>query len=440
MELRMDYKEGSLIFDTSGNMYLVSFKTLYNLVLIKFESAVRYDEPYSQWQNNLPLFTWKNYNLTNRDDINYLNGKFDGSEITVSTLGNYKKVYDVEIGSVVEFDYKQMMLVGKTDRKILTFMLTRPVLFDFDKAKEKYIVFDRLNKLGDLQSEFDSNWSEYLITPFASKQNIDWSVVRDKLPFEEVIGKEFIEKEFVQTPTEDITLEDFYEVINTKKLNEIKDESIKNEIIELIKQTLILAKENNSIGSKLEPKKSVVPIVESVDENAGKNLYKIKVVLKELDKDGGYKHDYFYDIYADSETEALEKIRKQYKDDEDFKFTELSYFSDEVIEVIPATKKVVKLSNLKKGDRFTFPLSQEDINMGVTEMIYVFDSKAKSTFFYKSGDSEFSTSENREVNLLSSKEPVLEKPIEDTDNLEDLLSLYPIEETENLNDLLKLYE
>ena len=437
MELIMDYREGSLIFDTSGNMYLVSFKTLYNLVLIEFKDAITLLKPYSEWQNNLPLFTWKNYVLTNKDDVAELNGKFDGSG---SVNSNVSKVYGVELGSVVEFDYKQMMLIGQTDRKILSFKLTRPVLFDFNKAKEKYIVFDRLNKLGDLQSEFDSNWSEYLITPFASKENIDWSVVRDKLPFEEVIGKEFIEKEFVHTPTEDITLEDFYEVINTKKLNEIKDESIKNEIIELIKQTLILAKENNSIGSKSEPKKPVVPIIESVDENAGKNLYKILVVVKELDKDGGGKIPTTYDVYADNETEALEKIRKRYKDDEDFRLSDLSYFSDEVIEVIPATKKVVKLSNLKKGDRFTFPLSQEDINMGVTEMIYVFDSKAKSTFFYKSGDSEFSTSENREVNLLTSKEPISEKPIEETDNLDDLLALYQIEETENLDDLLKLYE
>jgi len=355
MELIMDYKEGGLIFDKSGNMYLVCFKTLYNLVLIKFESAIRYDSPYSDWQNSLPLFIWNNYNLTNRDDINDLNSKFDGSIMVVSTVGNHKKVYGVEIGSVVEFDYKPMMLVGQTDRKILTFMLTRPVLFDFNKAKEKYIVFDRLNKLSDLQSEFDSNWSEYLITPFASKDSIDWNIIRDKFPFEEFIGKEFIENEFIQTPTENITLDDFYNVINTKKLNEIKDESIKNEIKELIKQTLILAKENQSIGIKSEPKKVVEPIIESIDENA------------------------------------------------------------------------VKLSNLKKGDRFTFPLSQEDIDMGVTEMIYVFDSKAKSTFFYKSGDSEFSTSENREVNLLSSKEPVSEKPIEETDNVFDLLALYDIE-------------
>ena len=373
MELIMDYKEGGLIFDKSGNMYLVSFKTLYNLVLIEFQSEIRNDKPYSEWQNNLPLFTWKNYNLTNLDDIRDLNGKFDGSGMVRTNGTTYKKVYGVEIGSVVEFDYKQMMLVGQTDRKILTFTLERPVLFDFNKAKEKYIVFDRLNKLSDLQNEFDSNWSEYLITPFASKQNIDWSIVRDKLSFEEVIGKTLIENNFKYTPTEEITLDDFYNVINTKKLNEIKEESIKNEIIELIKQTLILAKENQSIGSKSEPKKVVEPIIEVEDENAGKTLYKINVVVSAMEKDGGTKYPKVYDVYADSETEALEKIRQEFKDDEDFRLGDLYYDYDEVVEVIPPVNKV-------------------------------------------------------------------EKPIEETDSLEDLLSLYPIEETENLEDLLKLYE
>ena len=373
MELIMDFKEGDLIYDWRGNMYLVSFKTLYNLVLLEFGTEIRNDKQYSEWQNNLPLFTWKNYNLTNLDDIRDLNGKFDGSGSVTTSMNQYKKVYGVEIGSVVEFDYKQMMLVGQTERKILSFTLERPVLFDFNRAKEKYIVFDRLNKLSDLQSEFDSNWSEYFITPFASKQNIDWSVVKDRLPFEQVIGKSLIENTFKYANTDEITLDEFYSVINTKKLSEIKDESIKNEITELIKQTLILAKENNSIGMKSEPKNPVVPINVVDDENAGKTLYKIKVVVSAMEKDGGTKYPRVYDVYADSETEALEKIRKEFKDDEDFRLGDLYYDYDEIVEVIPPVGKV-------------------------------------------------------------------EKPIEETENLEDLLALYKIEETENLDDLLKLYE
>jgi hypothetical protein len=80
-------------------------------------------------------------------------------------------------------------------------------------------------------------------------------------------------------------------------------------------------------------------------------------------------------------------------------------------------QRITRLSNLRRGDRFTFPLSQEDKDMGVSNMIYVFDSKSKTTFYYKSGDSEFSTSENREVNLLSNNKPeiineeiIIEKP------------------------------
>lgn len=373
MELIMDYKEGGLIYDWRGNMYLVSFKTLYNLVLIEFQNEIKNDNPYSQWQNNLPLFTWKNYNLTNLDDIRELNTKFDGSGMVTAPVGDYKKVYGVEIGSVVEFDYKQMMLVGQTDRKILSFTLKRPVLFDFNKAKEKYIVFDRLNKLSDLQREFDANWSEYLITPFASKENIDWTVVRDRLPFEEVFTKSLIIDTFKYATTSDITLDEFYSVIDTKKLNQIKDESIKNEIVELIKQTLVLAKENNSIGVKAEPKKTVEPINVVDDENAGKTLYRINVVVSAMEKDGGTKYPKIYDVYADNETEALEKIRQDFKDDEDFRLGDLYYDYDEIVEVIPPVGKV-------------------------------------------------------------------EKPIEETDNLDDLLALYQIEETENLDDLLKLYE
>ena len=228
-------------------------------------------------------------------------------------------------------------------------------------------------------------------------------------------------------------------------INQIKDESIKNEIKELIKQTLILAKENNSIGIKSEPKEptkankeetrfdveftyklnpsdrdvltvtefvygideedalakapnyfydiyegknydlisvsllgetdpinAVVPISGVVDKNAGKTLYKINVVVSAMEKDGGRKYPNIYEIYADTETEALENIRRTTR--EDIKLTDLYYDYDEVVEVIPPTKK----------------------------------------------------------------EPIIEKSIEEIDNLEDLLAMCPIEEIDNLHDLLAL--
>lgn len=448
----MDYKEGNLM-NEGNTLYLVLFKTLYNMVIVEFSNYVL-TIPYSEWRNKLPIITWKNYDLTNKDDIEKLNAKF---VVTLTNnLNKFPIVYNVEIGSVLEFDYKQMILLGRTERKVLTFTLIRPILFDFNKAKEKYIVFDRMGKTMELQQEFDLNWAEYLITPFASEENIDWNVVRDRLPFEEVVGKDFIVNEFAPYPTEEITLDDFYKVIDSKKLNKIKDKGIKNEIIKLIKQTLVLAKENNSIGIKLESKepqkqtkeevrfnieftykinssdrdvltvsefvygvdkedalakapnyfydiyegknydlisvslieeseekeikeikeeiKPVVPINEVVDENAGKTLYKIEVVVSEYKKDGGTKYSKLYDVYADNQDEALEKIRKQVG--ESIKLIDLYYDSDLILQVIPPVNK----------------------------------------------------------------EAVIEKPIEETENLEDLLALYKIGETENLEDLLKLYE
>lgn len=302
MELKMDYKEGNLIFDVYGDFYLVLFKTLYNVVLLKFNKNAMY-KPYSEWANNLPLFSWENYNLTNKDDINMLN---EGLKISISNnsgIANNPKVYGVEIGSIIEYDYKQMMLLGKTERKVLTFTIIRPVLFDFNKAKEKYIVFDRLGKLNELQGSYDSEWSEYLITPFASEENIDWTVVRDRLPFEELITKSFIENEFADKPTNKIDILDFYKVINYDKLNIIDNEEIKEQIIKLIKQTLIIAKENESIGIKSEPKKP--------KQNESKFTISFTYKLNPSDK---YVLTVNQDIFAIDETDALNKAQGEFYD------------------------------------------------------------------------------------------------------------------------------
>jgi hypothetical protein len=379
MELIMDYKEGNLI-NEGNTLYLVLFKTLYNVVILEFSRNMLV-LPYSEWNSNLPIFSWKNYDLTNKDDIEKLNVKYAGNYTNNTT--KFPVVYDVELGSVVDYDYRQMMLMGQTDRKILSFTLTRPILFDFNKAKEKYIVFDRLNKLSDLQGEFNSNWSEYLITPFASKENIDWTVVRDRLPFEELIGKEFIENEFAPYPTEKITLDEFYSVINTKKLNQIKDESIKNEIKELIKQTLILAKENNSIGIKLEPKE---PTTASKEEKRFNIEFTYK--LTPSDREVLMVEEYVYGI---DEQDALAKAP--------------NYFYD----------------------------IYEGKNYDLISVSAVEETEPKN-------NAEPITDISDEVLKVTPPVNKVEKPIEETEDLNELLELYKIEETENLDDLLKLYE
>jgi hypothetical protein len=73
-----------------------------------------------------------------------------------------------------------------------------------------------------------------------------------------------------------------------------------------------------------------------------------------------------------------------------------------------AVQKQLKLSNLKEGDMFTFVLSQEDLEMGVDDVVYTFDAKRGSTYFYKGDFGIFHISENREVNLVT--EPVVLQP------------------------------
>lgn len=432
MELKMDFKEGNLITNSkTGDFYLVLFKTLYNVVLLKFNYDI-INKPYSVWSNSLPLFIWKNYDLANKDDIEKLNEDFQTTSIS-NVLANYAKVYGVEIGSIVEYDYKQMMLLGKTERKILTFTIIRPVLFDFNKAKEKYIVFDRLAKLNELQASYDSEWSQYLITPFASEENIVWDVVRDRLPFEELINKTFIENEFANKPTNKIDILDFYKVINYDKLNLIENEDIKEQIIKLIKQTLIIAKENESIGIKSEPRKP--------KEDESKFTIEFTYKLNASDRDVLTVN---HDIFAIDEVDALNKAQGEFYDLYEGKNYDLISISlaednlqkepDEPISTIDKpTTKLVKLSNLKRGDRFSFPLSQEDLDMGVSNEIYVFQEKAKSTFFYKRGDDDFYSSENREVNLLPSVEEQKNK-VAETTPIEVPLS--EEEELEILNNLL----
>ena len=86
-------------------------------------------------------------------------------------------------------------------------------------------------------------------------------------------------------------------------------------------------------------------------------------------------------------------------------------FVDEEVEVKDA--KTTKLSKLKKGDKFYYPITNSDKEIGRTnplDAIYVFDGKIKSTYHYSSEGSKFSTSTNRDVVLYI--KPSLRKDLE----------------------------
>lgn len=68
---------------------------------------------------------------------------------------------------------------------------------------------------------------------------------------------------------------------------------------------------------------------------------------------------------------------------------------------------ITKLSKLKKGDKFYFPLDEDDEEIGRTnplDTIYVFDGKIKSTYNYSSKGSNFSTSTNRDVVIATEQD------------------------------------
>ena len=108
-----------------------------------------------------------------------------------------------------------------------------------------------------------------------------------------------------------------------------------------------------------------------------------------------------YDIYEykipSKVVEAWNKLRLE---DEDFCEGLDDFFEENYDNYAKGGKVKSKLSKLKKGDKFYFPLNKDDEEIGRTnpfDAIYVFNGKIKSTYHYTSDGSKFSTSTNRDV-------------------------------------------
>jgi hypothetical protein len=145
------------------------------------------------------------------------------------------------------------------DKKILSFVLKRPVLFDYIKARDKYLVADSLDRVGNLQAEFSATWEQYFKIPLDSKEKIDWDVISSPVPLNLNVNENLLTDEFGDKFTDSITVYDFLNVIDTDTFNKIPNQEIKDQISILIKKTLEIAKENNVIGKEDPNKKPKEP-------------------------------------------------------------------------------------------------------------------------------------------------------------------------------------
>lgn len=285
MELDFDYKEGCYLFNGTSFPEVVIHKTIYKLVTITFQDRGAYKP-----------FGFKVFDLTNKLDVEILNEKYK----TTIAEKDPNETYGIQLGTIVEYDYFKLIYLTVTDKKILSFVLQRPVLFDYIKARDKYLVADALDKVWSLQSEFNANWEQYFRIPLESKEKIEWEIISPPIPLNSNVNQNLLADEFGNKFTDAITVYDFLNVINTNTFNKIPNQEIKDEISKLIKKTLEIAKENNAIGKE--------------DPNKKPNEPKMKFFIEATYTKDGEQFIEVEEIEATSSFEALDFGKKYFYD------------------------------------------------------------------------------------------------------------------------------
>jgi hypothetical protein len=339
MELNFDYKEGCYLFNGTNFPEVVIHKTIYKLVTITFQEFGDYKP-----------FGFRVYDLTNKLDIEFLNEKYTK---TIAEQDPYES-YGIQLGTIVEYDYKDLIFLKLIDKKILSFVLQRPLLFDYIKARDRYLVADALDRVYGLQAEFTANWQQYFITPLESQEKIDWDIKYLPIDLKPNVNENFLKDEFGNTFTDSITVYDFLNVIDTETFNKIPNEELKNQISNLIKKTLEIAKENQAIGKEDPNKKTQEP--------------KIKFLIEATYNKNGEQLVDVEEIEATSEFEALDLGKKNFQDKhEGEKDIELLFVSkveekNAVVPIISAEeifKNAVELKKNRKNKKTQEELSKE---------------------------------------------------------------------------------
>jgi hypothetical protein len=339
MDLDFDYKEGCYLFNGTSFPEVVIHKTIYKLVTITFQEYGDYKP-----------FGFRVFDLTNKLDIELLNEKYTKTMAEQDPDNRY----GVQLGTIVEYDYKDFIYLRIIDKKILSFVLQRPLLFDYIKARDKYLVANSLDRVNGLQAEYTSNWQQYFITPLESQEKIDWEVKFLPIDLKPNVNENLLKDEFGDTFTDSITVYDFLNVIDTETFNKIPNEELKDQISILIKKTLEIAKENQAIG-KEDPNKKI------------KEPTSIFFIELTYNKNGEQFVD-VEEIEATSEFEALDLGKKDFNDKhEGEKDIELLFVSsvEDKNSVVPITsaeeifEKAVELKKNRKNKKTQEELSKE---------------------------------------------------------------------------------
>lgn len=286
MELDFDYKEGCYLFNGTSFSEVVIHKTIYKLVTVTFQ----------EWWGAYKPFGFRVFDLTNKLDVEFLNEKYKRT-IAEQDPGD---MYGIPLGTIVEYDYLKLIYLGITDKKILSFVLQRPVLFDYIKARDKYLVADALDRISGLQGEFSATWEQYFRIPLESKEKIEWDIISPPVPLKSNVNNNLLNDEFGDTFTESITVYDFLSVIDTDTFNKIPNQEIKDEISKLIKKTLELAKENDAIGK--------------VDPNKKPKEPQIKFFVELTYNKNGEQTSEPVEVFAANQYDALEKAKDEFLD------------------------------------------------------------------------------------------------------------------------------
>ena len=328
MELDFDYKEGCYLFNGTSFPEVVIHRTIYKIVTITFQ----------EWGAYKP-FAFRVFDLTNKLDIELLNEKY---KRTVAEQDPDER-YNVRLGTIVEYDYLKLIYLGITDKKILSFVLQRPVLFDYIKARDKYLVADALDTVWSLQAEFNTTWEQYFRIPLDSKEKIEWEIISPPVPLKANVNENALTDQFGDKFTDSITVYDFLNVIDTDTFNKIPNEEIKDEISKLIKKTLEIAKENSAIGKEDPNKKPQEP--------------KSKFFVELTYNKNGEQTSEPVEVFATNQYDALkvaqDEFIEKYKGDSTIDLLSASPIEDKNTVVPINANEPEKVSKAKKGTKKT---------------------------------------------------------------------------------------